>query len=89
MSRCFRRAQALLLAALLLSALVPSASAVRRYMPLPELLRIRQTNQERDLGNQRRECRTYPETLNETVNAVVSAAVDEMAEFTLSRCAGR
>ena len=85
MSRCFRRAQALLLAALLLSALVPSASAVRRYMPLPELLRIRQTNQERDLGNQRRECRTYPETLNETVNAVVSAAVDEMAEFTLSR----
>ena len=54
------------------------------YVPLPELLIFQQNNVQKDLGAQRKECRTYPKTANGEVNDLVSRAVDEMADEALN-----
>ena len=77
-----RRILCLALAAGLLLCLTaaPEQALAETYVPLPELLLFRQDNVQKDLGAQRKECRTYPGTANEQVNALVSQAVAENEE---------
>ena len=63
----------------------PANASAAGYVPLPDLLVFQQNNEQKDLGNQRKECRTYPKTANEQVNRAVSGAVDRLAEETLTR----
>ena len=81
----FRRVIGVLLLAAVL--IVPPAggrlSCAEEYVPLPDLLIFQQNNVQKDLGSQRKECRTYPKTANEAVNAQVTEAVDRLADETL------
>ena len=81
-----RRILCLALAAGLLLCLTaaPEQALAETYVPLPELLLFRQDNVQKDLGAQRKECRTYPRTANEQVNALVSQVVDRLADETLN-----
>ena len=81
-----RRVLSLLLAAGLLWGLLPGTQGALAdgYVPLPQLLVFRQENVIKDLGAQRKECRTYPRTANEQVNAAVTEAVNRLADETLT-----
>ena len=67
-----------------LCALSPVRSYAEGYEPLPDLLIFQQQNVQKDLGAQRKECRTYPKTANEQVNEQVRQAVDQLADETFN-----
>lgn len=83
----FRRAFSVFLIFCVLCNLFVFSSVPARaegYEPLPDLLIFQQENVQKDLGAQRKECRTYPKTANEQVNQQVRAAVDDLADETLN-----
>ena len=71
---------ALLCAAMLLCAPAMAEESTEKYREMPYYLRVTQRTDEGKLGRYQEILKTYPDTVNDTIDAQMRALVDDMAE---------
>ena len=71
---------ALLCAAMLLCAPAMAEESTEKYREMPYYLRVTQRTEEGKLGRYQEILKTYPDTVNDTIDAQMRALVDDMAE---------